>query len=105
MFFCDNARRYKSGFLSKRGDVVKNWKMRFFVLRPGDLSYFKTKDDALHGETPLNIFYLKASTVEKVAYSKHSKSCVIEISFAGAAERLRAAAFNVVLSIYMVYGA
>jgi hypothetical protein len=73
---------YKSGFLCKRGDVVKSWKMRFFVLRPGDLSYFETKDDALHGETPLNIYYLKGATIEKVPYSKHNKSCVIEITFA-----------------------
>jgi hypothetical protein len=73
---------YKSGFLCKRGEIVKNWKMRFFVLRPGDLSYFETKDDALHGETPINIFYLKGATIEKAPYSKYSKSCVIECSFA-----------------------
>lgn len=55
--------------------------MRFFVLRPGDLSYFETKDDALHGETPLNIFYLKGTTIDKAPYSKYGKSCVIECSF------------------------
>jgi hypothetical protein len=73
---------YKSGFLCKRGEIVKNWKMRFFVLRPGDLSYFETKDDALHGETPLNIFYLKGASIEKAPYSKYNKSCVIECNFA-----------------------
>jgi hypothetical protein len=79
---CMGTAVYKSGFLCKRGEIVKSWKMRFFVLRPGDLSYFETKDDALHGETPLNIFYLKGSSIEKAAYSKYNKSCVIEIIFA-----------------------
>jgi hypothetical protein len=73
---------YKFGFLCKRGEIVKNWKMRFFVLRPGDLSYFETKDDALHGETPLNIFYLRGAVIEKAPYSKYNKSCAIEINFA-----------------------
>lgn len=29
------------GVLHKRGDVVKNWRPRFFVLQQGNLVYFK----------------------------------------------------------------
>ncbi len=49
-------------------------------------SYFLTfnhqsKDQALHGDVPLNTFYLKDATIEIVPYSKHNKSCVFEIQF------------------------
>ena len=31
----------KEGFMVKRGHVVKNWKLRWFVLRASNLSYYK----------------------------------------------------------------
>ncbi len=93
-----------------QGVFVKSWKTRYFVLRSGDLSYFKVpnfnchlnfvihicrfifsliiltpyyqnKDHALHGEVPLNTFFLKDATIEVVPFSKHDKSCVFEIQF------------------------
>lgn len=94
---------------------MKSWKTRYFVLRPGDLSYFhvpiciipslvvfrsklfqmrsfilsfsflmrpiQSKDEALHGEVPLNTFFLRDATIEIVPFSKHVKSCVFEIQF------------------------
>jgi len=72
---------YKQGFLNKQGAFVKSWKTRYFVLRPGDLSYFKGKDQAQHGEVPLNTFFLKDATIVEVPFSKHNKSCVFEIQF------------------------
>ena len=90
---------------------MKSWKTRYFVLRPGDLSYFKVlnrhlfltfcpmnvsqlhssrpflicvhqgKDQAQHGEVPLNTFFLKDATIVEVPFSKHNKSCVFEIQF------------------------
>jgi hypothetical protein len=39
------------------------------------------KEQAQHGEVPLNTFLLKDATIVEVPYSKHSKSCVFEIQF------------------------
>ena len=41
----------------------------------------QSKDQALHGDVPLNTFYLKDATIEIVPYSKYNKSCVFEIQF------------------------
>lgn len=41
----------------------------------------QSKDEALHGEVPLNTFFLKDATIEIVPFSKHNKSCVFEIEF------------------------
>jgi hypothetical protein len=42
---------------------------------------FQSKDHALHGEVPLNTFFLKDATIEVVPFSKYDKSCVFEIEF------------------------
>ncbi len=90
---------------------MKSWNTRYFVLRPGDLSYFKVqctifislpsvdygtlflsrllvshhlrqgKDQAQHGEVPLNTFFLKDATIVEAPFSKYGKSCVFEIQF------------------------
>ncbi|EGC32113.1 hypothetical protein DICPUDRAFT_38849 [Dictyostelium purpureum] len=45
------------GYLTKEGGGFKSWKKRWFILRGGDLSYYKTK-----GETvPLGIIHLNTS--------------------------------------------
>ena len=35
----------KEGSLSKRGEINKNWKVRWFILKDGKLFYFKRKQD------------------------------------------------------------
>ncbi len=42
---------------------------------------FQGKDQAQHGEVPLNTFFLKDATIVEVPFSKHNKSCVFEIQF------------------------
>lgn len=37
----------KSGWLTKRGHKVRNWKQRWFVLKEGTLSYFKSPKDTV----------------------------------------------------------
>jgi len=49
----------------KRGDFFKNWKCRYFVLRPGDLSYFSSDHEATRGQKPLNNLLLKNSVVRQ----------------------------------------
>lgn len=41
----------------------------------------QSKDNALHGDVPLNTFYLKDATIEIVPFSKYDRSCVFEIQF------------------------
>lgn len=36
---------YKEGFLTKKGHMVKNWKLRWFVLKKDQLLYYKTPKD------------------------------------------------------------
>jgi len=44
----------KQGFLTKRGHIVTNWKLRFFVLKDENMYYFKTPNDSIHiGVIPL----------------------------------------------------
>jgi len=42
---CDMPGAIFTGFMTKQGGVVKNWKKRFFVLTPGLLSYYKDRAD------------------------------------------------------------
>jgi hypothetical protein len=42
---------------------------------------YQGKDQAHHGEVPLNTFFLKDATIVEVPFSKHNKSCVFEIQF------------------------
>ncbi len=45
----------KEGYLTKRGHVVKNWKLRWFVLAKDRLAYYARRGDAVpRGEIELN---------------------------------------------------
>jgi hypothetical protein len=56
--------------------ISRNSFFHFFLMRP-----IQSKDVALHGEVPLNTFFLRDATIEIVPFSKHVKSCVFEIQF------------------------
>lgn len=49
--------------------------------RPFLIRVYQGKDQAQHGEVPLNTFFLKDATIVEVPFSKHNKSCVFEIQF------------------------
>ncbi|EFA85933.1 protein serine/threonine kinase [Heterostelium album PN500] len=55
------------GWLTKEGGGFKSWKRRWFILRGGDLSYFKSKGDP----TPLGVIHL--NTVGHVKVSDRKK--------------------------------
>ena len=47
------ARRVRhSGFLTKRGEKVKSWKRRFFMLEGNELRYYQSEQEALLGMDP-----------------------------------------------------
>ena len=48
----------KEGYLTKMGQVAKNWKLRYFVLRDGILCYYKTQTHAQTSGKPLGLLYL-----------------------------------------------
>lgn len=50
----------KSGWMSKQGGAIKNWKKRYLVLRPGILYYFKDGDAV----EPQGVIILENATVE-----------------------------------------
>eukprot|EP01102_Stenamoeba_stenopodia_P019928 TRINITY_DN7622_c0_g1_i1.p1 TRINITY_DN7622_c0_g1~~TRINITY_DN7622_c0_g1_i1.p1 ORF type:complete len:121 (+),score=5.64 TRINITY_DN7622_c0_g1_i1:376-738(+) len=52
----------KEGYLTKMGQVAKNWKLRYFVLRDGILCYYKTQTHAQTSGKPLGLLYLGACT-------------------------------------------
>jgi len=48
----------KEGFMTKMGGLVKNWKVRWFVLRKNELKYFKLQTDP----DPIRVLDLKDCT-------------------------------------------
>jgi hypothetical protein len=55
----------KSGFLTKQGKLVKNWKKRWFVLKDNVLYYYKTKDYGVG--PPAGTIFLQQGTVPPAA--------------------------------------
>eukprot|EP00029_Vermamoeba_vermiformis_P006300 TRINITY_DN2431_c0_g1_i1.p1 TRINITY_DN2431_c0_g1~~TRINITY_DN2431_c0_g1_i1.p1 ORF type:complete len:655 (+),score=165.37 TRINITY_DN2431_c0_g1_i1:48-2012(+) len=54
-----------SGYLTKRGDTVKSWKKRWFVLKDNRLAYYAKKEDQQpKGSIPLGGTDVKVSTEE-----------------------------------------
>ncbi|RMB91481.1 hypothetical protein DUI87_32060 [Hirundo rustica rustica] len=56
-------RPLKLGWLRKQRSIVKNWQLRFFVLRGQQLLYYKDEDDA----KPQGCLSLQGSTIKVVA--------------------------------------
>ncbi|KYQ89482.1 pleckstrin (PH) domain-containing protein [Tieghemostelium lacteum] len=63
-----------SGYLTKQGGTVQNWKIRWFVLKKGTLSYYSTN---VNWETqkPRGVIYLNLKTEVKEANYKNRRYC------------------------------
>eukprot|EP01132_Coremiostelium_polycephalum_P006175 gene6175-7689_t len=63
-----------SGFLTKQGGKVHNWKIRWFILKKGSLSYYLTN---VNWETsrPRGIIYLNSNTEVKETDYKNRRHC------------------------------
>jgi len=67
----------KSGYMTKEGGSIKTWKKRYFVLRDGQLSYYKNI-----GEEPIDTLNISsASAVRAADKNKKSKPYCFEIVF------------------------
>eukprot|EP01091_Cochliopodium_minus_P014288 TRINITY_DN481_c0_g1_i2.p1 TRINITY_DN481_c0_g1~~TRINITY_DN481_c0_g1_i2.p1 ORF type:complete len:660 (-),score=256.17 TRINITY_DN481_c0_g1_i2:22-2001(-) len=73
----------KKGFLIKRGEVVKNWKKRWFILldNPQSLLYYKNEKE----KVPAGVIDLKGSKIKEVDVSLYKKefcfSLLPEVSY------------------------
>lgn len=63
-----------SGWLVKEGHIIKNWRLRWFVLRGSVVSYYRSIDDA----NPIKSFNLGGATVQRLG-----DLCVNENSTSG----------------------
>lgn len=63
-----NIPSMKTGFLKKQGHVVKNWKMRYFILNYGVIAYYENNNTEKNGvkEAPKGKVVLKNATVSVV---------------------------------------
>uniref|UniRef100_A0A8C7TDF2 Pleckstrin homology domain containing, family H (with MyTH4 domain) member 1 n=1 Tax=Oncorhynchus mykiss TaxID=8022 RepID=A0A8C7TDF2_ONCMY len=56
-YSCESLREPKSGYLLKMGSQVKAWKRRWFILRNGEIFYYKSPSDVIRkpqGQMELN---------------------------------------------------
>uniref|UniRef100_A0A674EQY1 Pleckstrin homology domain containing, family H (with MyTH4 domain) member 1 n=1 Tax=Salmo trutta TaxID=8032 RepID=A0A674EQY1_SALTR len=56
-YSCESLREPKSGYLLKMGSQVKAWKRRWFILRNGEILYYKSPSDVIRkpqGQMELN---------------------------------------------------
>ncbi|MCL4419288.1 hypothetical protein M1146_04265 [Patescibacteria group bacterium] len=61
-----NIPKVKSGWIKKQGHVIKNWKLRYFILNYGLLTYYeKEQPDGLFTQETQTSFQLTTSTSSK----------------------------------------
>uniref|UniRef100_A0A8C3UW85 Rho GTPase activating protein 25 n=1 Tax=Catharus ustulatus TaxID=91951 RepID=A0A8C3UW85_CATUS len=88
------ARPLKLGWLKKQRSIVKNWQLRFFVLRGQQLLYYKDEDDA----KPQGCLSLQGSTIKVVATNpEEGGKFIFEIVPGVAGEQSRAGQDSCVL--------
>jgi len=63
----------KTGFLTKEGGSIKTWKRRYFVLKNGELAYFKDKKDA--SKEPTGVIQLSTATAVQLGERKKHPNC------------------------------
>ncbi|XP_063276802.1 rho GTPase-activating protein 25 [Prinia subflava] len=87
-------RPLKLGWLRKQRSIVKNWQLRFFVLRGQQLLYYKDEDDA----KPQGCLSLQGSTIKVVATNpEEGGKFIFEIIPGVAGEQARAGQDSCVL--------
>jgi len=59
----------KSGYMTKEGGSIKTWKKRYFVLKEGQLSYYKNP-----GEEPIDTLTIAAASAVRAVADKKSKT-------------------------------
>ncbi|XP_062366774.1 rho GTPase-activating protein 25 isoform X2 [Cinclus cinclus] len=88
------VRPLKLGWLKKQRSIVKNWQLRFFVLRGQQLLYYKDEDDA----KPQGCLSLQGSTIKVVATNpEEGGKFIFEIVPGVAGEQSRAGQDSCVL--------
>merc|ERR1711963_761928 len=65
----------KEGFMTKKGHKRRNWKVRYFVLEPGRLSYYKAPADYLARRRAKGDVILNAGTNVRIAPEMRRSNC------------------------------
>jgi len=65
----------KEGFLTKKGHKRRNWKVRYFVLEPQKLSYFKAPGDFGACKKPKGSLVLDKATLVRIAPEMRRSNC------------------------------
>jgi len=81
-------RKVKEGWLFKRGEHIKNWRARYFVLHEnGDFIGYKSKPDELNGAERLNNFTVKNCQVLKTEKPKQNTFILRGLQWTSVIER------------------
>eukprot|EP01111_Echinosteliopsis_oligospora_P019523 TRINITY_DN9487_c0_g1_i1.p1 TRINITY_DN9487_c0_g1~~TRINITY_DN9487_c0_g1_i1.p1 ORF type:complete len:151 (+),score=31.79 TRINITY_DN9487_c0_g1_i1:294-746(+) len=64
-----------SGYLTKQGNTVKNWKKRWFLLDNGVIHYFKGKEDTV----PLYSVQLSECSVSLAPFGESKRKCCLKL--------------------------
>ena len=72
------ATALKAGLLFKRSEVVKQWNERWAAVFPGELLYWKTKDDCVKGKPARGRIALSS---ESVVISRGSDTMIARFMF------------------------
>lgn len=79
----------KEGWLNKRGEHIKNWRKRYFILRDdGSLIGFKTKPEPGQYSDPLNNFTVRGCQLMKVERPRQFTFIVRGLQWAQVIERM-----------------
>ena len=70
----DLSQSIKEGYLLKRGDVFKTWKIRYFVMLPRTLLYYSERSENQASQVPKGSITLVSAAVEREPPSEYEKT-------------------------------